>query len=107
MQSGQHGAVVVVESADDDLASQAALSLAVVYADSGRIEEGDQLLRDLIDNPTYLVSSEQATIALADLLIDSRPEEARQLLEPLRGERPAVSRAALTVLGQLSSTPAQ
>jgi len=97
----------VADSKNEELASQAALALATVYAELGRLQEGEQLLRDLIDNPTHIVSSEQATIALADLLIKTRPEEARQLLEPLRGERSAVSRAALSMLGQLDTGPNQ
>ncbi|MCP5112725.1 MAG: tetratricopeptide repeat protein [bacterium] len=97
----------VAESGSREYGSQASLSLATIYAGQGRTEEAEKLLRDLIDNPTVLVSKEQATIALAQTLADSNPDEARKLLEPLRGERGAVSRAALTVLGQISGAPQQ
>jgi len=60
------------------------------------------MLRGLIQNPTILVSKEQATLALARLLAASRPAEARKLLEPLvKEKRQAVSRNAETLLVSL------
>lgn len=91
----------VIDSGKEVYASQAALSLSWVYAGMGRIDEAEQLLRGLMEQPTMLVSKEQATISLASLLASSKPEEARKLLEPLRTERGAVSRAALTALSAL------
>ena len=95
----------VVDSGDQPYASQAALSLATLYGGTGRVADGEKLLRNLIEHPTILVSKEQATVALAELFMDSRPDEARKLLEPLRGERSAVSRAVLTLLGRLEGAP--
>ena len=46
--------------------------------------EAEKLLRSLIDDPTILVSKEQATIALAKVVAKKNPAEARKLLEPLR-----------------------
>ncbi len=86
-------------------ASQASFSLAQLYAGIGKTEEAEKLLRELVAHPTILVSKEQATIALARVLGKKNPEEARKLLEPLRTERSAVSRAALTALGELSRQP--
>jgi hypothetical protein len=54
-----------------------------------------------MDDPTVLVSKEEATITLARLLAKSNPVEARKLLEPLRAERGPVSRAAITLLGEI------
>ncbi|MCW5976439.1 MAG: tetratricopeptide repeat protein [Bryobacteraceae bacterium] len=93
----------VIKEGDDAYASQAALSLAWVYAGQGNVAEGEKLLRGLIEKPTVLVSKEQATIALARMLAPTQPEEARKLLEPLRAERSAVSRAAITALSEISS----
>jgi TolA-binding protein len=92
----------VADSADAPYASQAKLSLAQIYEATGRAAEAEKLLRSLVDNPTVLVSKEQATIALGRLLAKSKPADARKLLEPLRTERGAVSRAALTALGEVS-----
>jgi predicted negative regulator of RcsB-dependent stress response len=91
----------VADSGKGDYASQAKLSLAQVYDSTGRQADAEKLLRSLIDDPTMLVSKEQATITLARLLAAKNPAEARKLLEPLRAERGPVSRAALTLLGEL------
>ena len=82
-------------------ASQAGYSLAQIYSAQGKTSEAEKVLRDLIAHPTPLVSKEQATVALAKLVAKRDPAEARTLLEPLRTERSAVSRAALTALGEL------
>ncbi len=91
----------VVDSAPSDFASMASLSLASVYAAEGKQSDAEKLLRDLIKNPTTLVSKEQASIDLAGVLIKTNPTEARKVLEPLRIGRSAVSRAAVTMLGNL------
>jgi predicted negative regulator of RcsB-dependent stress response len=91
----------VAESGKGEYASQAKLSLAHVYDATGRQADAEKLLRSLIDDPTVLVSKEQATITLARLLSKNNPAEARKLLEPLRAERSAVSRAAITLLGEI------
>lgn len=89
------------DSGDQPYASQAKLSLAQVYDATGRAAEAEKALRSLVDEPTVLVSKEQATIALARVMAKSKPAEARKLLEPLRAERGAVSRAALAALAEL------
>lgn len=89
------------ENGPKDFASQAKLSLAQLYGSTGRTGDAERLLRSLIDDPTILVSKEQATIALARLIGPAKPADARKLLEPLRSERGAISRAAITALGEL------
>ena len=91
----------VADSGDKLYASQAKFSLAQLYSSEGRTADAEKLLRDLISNPTIMVSKEQATITLARVLAPSKPDEARKLLEPLRTERSAVSRTALNALGEL------
>jgi len=92
---------VVADSSDKAYSSQAKFSLSQLYASDGRTADAEKVLRDLIANPTFMVSKEQATITLARVLASSKPEEARKLLEPLRTERSAVSRTALNALGEL------
>lgn len=93
---------LVVDSGPKDYASLAKLSLAQIYQSQGKLSEAEKLVRSVMDNPTVLVSKEQATISLAHLVAPSNPQEARKLLEPLRANpRGAVSRAALTALGDL------
>ena len=96
----------VAESGSDPYASQAKWSLAMVYDSMGRQADAEKLLRSLIDDPTVLVSKEQATISLARLLSKRSPAEARKLLEPLRAESGPVSRAAITLLGELGAPAA-
>jgi TolA-binding protein len=91
-----------VDAADEVYASQAKLSLAQVYEATGRVDEAEKLLRSLVDDPTILVSKEQATVALARTISKTKPAEARKLLEPLRQERGPVSRAALSALGEIT-----
>lgn len=92
----------ITEAGDADYASQAKLSLAQLYETQGRGADAEKLLRSIVDHPTIMVSKEQATIALAHALARTKPEEARKLLEPLRTERSAVSRMAITALGELT-----
>jgi predicted negative regulator of RcsB-dependent stress response len=81
--------------------SLAKLALAEAYHLQGKTAESETLLRPLIEKPTLFVSKAQATIALARILANSKPDEARKLLEPLRTEPGAVSQAALNAIGEL------
>ena len=86
----------------DAYASQAKLSLSQLYASTGRQADAEKhRFRSIVDDPTVLVSKEQATIALAKVMAPKNPAEARKLLEPLRSERGPVSRAAITALGEI------
>ncbi len=89
------------DSSNKPLASIGKLSLAQTYLTSGRRDEAEKLLRSLYDNPTILVSKEQAAVSLARALATTKPAEARKLLEPLRTGRSAVSQAAITLLAEL------
>ena len=87
--------------------SVAQLALAQIYESEGKSAEAEKLLRQLIDKPTLFVSKEEATLELAKLLAKSNPAEARKLVEPLSASpRNAVSRAAVSVLGTISASPA-
>ena len=85
----------------DDVASQSRFSLAQIYEVQGKTAQAEKILRDLIAHPTIMVSKEQATIELARALARTKPDEARKLLEPLRTERSAVSRMALTAYAEI------
>lgn len=83
-----------------DYASLAKYALAGLHSAEGRAADAEKLYRELIARPTPLVSSDQATIDLARLLKGTRPEEARKLVEPLRGARGALARTAVTLLSE-------
>jgi predicted negative regulator of RcsB-dependent stress response len=91
----------VIDKGNKNYASLAKLSLASIYKSQGKTAEGEKLLRDVVANPTMFVSKEQATIALGQYLASYNPTEARKLMEPLRTERGAVSRAALSALSEI------
>ena len=91
----------VVDKGDARYASLAKLSLAPIYFADGRADQGEKVLRDLMDRPTIYVSKEQATLALARALVAKRPAEARKLLDPLRSQRGTVGQVALSILGEL------
>ena len=69
----------VVDSAPSDYASLAKIALAQVYAAEGKNSDAEKVMHSLIDHPTTLVSKDQATIELAELLIPTNPAEAKQV----------------------------
>jgi predicted negative regulator of RcsB-dependent stress response len=97
----------VVDSAPADYASLARIALSQVYAAEGKTSDAEKVLGSLIDHPTTLVSKEEATLQLADLLIPYNPAKAKKLLEPLAkpdspGGRTAINQAAITEMGKLT-----
>lgn len=96
----------VIDAAPKDYASMAKLALANVYEGENKNADAEKLLRDLMANPTTVVSKDEAAIHLAKLIAKngkSGCDEARKLLEPMRTERTAISRAAVTALGQMTT----
>lgn len=91
-----------LKDAGPDYAGLARLALADVFAAQGKTAEAEKMLRAVIAKPSALASKEQATLNLARLLARSKPEEAKKLLEPLRTETGAASRAAISLLSELS-----
>jgi predicted negative regulator of RcsB-dependent stress response len=92
----------LVDSAPSAYSSLAKLSLAKVYSGEGKDADAEKLLRDLMAHPTVTVSKEEATIQLALVLGKKNPDEARKMLEPMRTERTAISRAAVQALGEVA-----
>lgn len=90
-----------IESADAAYVSLGKVALAQVYLATNRAAEGEKLLREVMAHPTVFVSKEQATILLAQALRNSKPQEARKLLEPLRTSRTAISQVAIGLLGEI------
>jgi predicted negative regulator of RcsB-dependent stress response len=91
----------VMQKGSKNYASLAKLSLAQIAFAEGRNDQGESILRDLMNNPTIFVSKEQAGIALARGLSKIKPAEARRLLDPLRAIQGAVGQEALGLLAEL------
>lgn len=94
----------VADSAPSEYASLARVSLAQVLAAEGKTADAEKTMRNLIANPTAMVSKEQATLQLAQILIPTNPAEARKLLQPLTTARTAISKAAIDTMGKVPQT---
>jgi len=96
---------LAVDNAGKEYASMAKLSLAEVYFVKGNSAGAEKLLKDLADHPTTMVSKDQALISLARLYNQSKPAEARKLLEPLlKSPDTSAGRIAAAVVTGVSST---
>jgi predicted negative regulator of RcsB-dependent stress response len=91
----------VVDSGPPAYGSQAALALAQLYAMEGKMADAEKVIDNLIKHPTVTVSKEEAELAQAKLIAKTDPERARKILEGLRTERAAISKAAMSALGEL------
>ena len=85
-----------VAGSDSESAVLAKIALAQLYAGEKRVPEAQELLRSVVNKPTDLVSKAQAQILLASLDEHTNPQQAKNILQSLKGPdaRPAVSRAA-------------
>ena len=82
------------QKSDEKYASLSKLSLAQIYFEDGRADQGEKTLRDLIAHPTIFVSSDQATLSLARQIMPKKPAEARKLLQPLMSKPGGAGQAA-------------
>lgn len=99
----------VISDAPKNYAALASVSLAQFYGSEGKVDEAQKLLQKLIDSPTSTVSKESAQLALAQVLIKTKPDEARKLLMPLTTagqSRGPVIRAAVALSAELPQSPA-
>ena len=91
----------VISSAGADFSSLAKLAKAQVLFSADRPADAQTLLKDLIANPTSMVSKDQATMALAQGIAATQPDEARKLLLPLASSKSDISQAAVTAMAEL------
>jgi hypothetical protein len=91
----------VASGANADYASLAKLAKAQVLFSLNRAPEAEALLKDLIANPTAMVSRDQASMVLANGIAASQPEEARKLLLPIAAEKSDVAQAATSALSEI------
>lgn len=91
-----------VESGSGGYQAVSKLALAQTLEAQGKTADAEKLLRELIANPTTLVSKEQATFALVRMLAKTKPEEARKLLAPYeKDSRVAIARNAAALLAEI------
>ena len=93
---------VVMDSGNRNYSAMAKMALAQIYASQGKLSQGEALIQSVIDHPTDLVSKEQATLALGDLIRTSDPKRALKLIEPLRSSpRADISKAAISAVSEI------
>lgn len=91
----------VANRGDKNYASLAKVALAEIYFSGGRFDQGEKLLRELMEHPTIFVSKDQAAISLAKHYIGRNDAEARKLLAPIKDGKSAVATIAQTLTSQL------
>ncbi len=91
----------VISGAGSDFASLAKLGKAQLLFALDKSADAQVILKDLIANPTPMVSKDQATVTLAKGIAATQPEEARKLLLPIADEHNDISQSAVTALGEL------
>ena len=91
----------VADHGDANYSSIAKLALAQLAFAENKTSEARNILKDLIDHPTDLVSKNQATFTLAKGLSLTQPAEARKLLLPLASGATEVSQTAVTAMQEL------
>ena len=93
-----------VADSGSDFAALAKIALAQLYAGENRISEARSLLQSIANKPTDLVSKSQADVMLAQLDLTTNPQEAKKILQSLRGPKaaPAVTRAADQLSGEMT-----
>ncbi len=93
----------VAANAGADYASLAKLAKAQLLFSLNKPSDAQAILKDLIANPTALVSKDQATMTLAEGLAPTQPEEARKLLAPMAAGHSDTSSAAAAAISELAA----
>ncbi len=93
-----------VANSGNECAPLAKIALAQFYAGESKLSQAQTLLRDLANHPSALVSKAQAQILLARLEENTNPQDAKKILQSLKGPKqdPAVSRAVDEMSAQLT-----
>ncbi len=97
----------VISGAEANYASLAKLAKAQTLLSASRSADAQAVLKDLIANPTAMVSKEQASITLAKAIAATQPEEARKLLVPIASANSDISQAAVSAMSELPQPAAK
>ena len=102
--NGAEADLKTVANSSNECAPLAKIALAQLYAGQNRTQEAQNVLREIVNKPTDLVSKAQAQILLARLNASTNPQEAKKILQSLRtpNQDPAVSRAVDEISSQIS-----
>lgn len=89
------------DDSDKNISSLGKLALANLYRSDNRAVDAARLYKELIDNPTDLVSKGQAQLELAQLYESTDPKEAANIYQQIQKEDPT-SAAARIASGKLA-----
>ncbi len=100
-EEGQKKLESVIAGRNADAAALARLALANLLKSEGKKDQAREIYEYLIDHPTDLVPAPRAQLALAEILIESDPQKAREILEPLQLMPGAISVTAVNLINRL------
>lgn len=86
-----------------EYAALARMALGALLLDQGDAEAAREHFQALVDDPTQLVSRDQANIEVARTFVDTDPEQAREILGAIRAENgpaSAMASALMETLGE-------
>jgi hypothetical protein len=99
-QGAEHDLKAVADSGSE-FAPLAKVALSQMYASENRMADAEALLRGIANKGSDLVSKAQANILLAQLYKTTKPQEAKKILESLKGDKdPAVQNAVQQISGE-------
>lgn len=90
-----------VKAGDSDTRGLVNFTKAQVLRALGKNEEAETTLRAVVANPGGMVAADQATLALAEILAEGKPDEAIKLLEPLRTHDGSVQQLASKLISEI------
>ncbi len=94
---------LAVSAGNADTRALASYAKSGVLNAQGKKEEAEKALRDVVSNPGRLILKEQAELSLAELIAESKPDEAMKLLEPLRTKEGIVQQSASKLYASILS----
>lgn len=93
---------LAIQSGDSDTRALANFAKAGVLRAQGKSAEAEALLRELMARPGALIMKDQVTLDLAELISESKPDEALKLLEPLREAEGPAQRNAMKLFSDIT-----
>jgi hypothetical protein len=91
----------VADHANANYASLAKLALAQLDVAENRNAEAESVLKGLMDNPTDLVSKDQATLAYAKTIAPTKPDEAKKLYMQIAAQKSDAASVAVAAMNDM------
>ncbi len=92
---------LAVSAGNTDTKALANYAKAGVLKAQGKTDEAEKVLRAVVAQPGRLILKEQAELTLAELIAESKPDEAMKILEPLRQQEGIIQQSASRLNAQI------